>query len=165
MSSRCPPTQHGSKKRPPHVSTVTLDSVDTDKGGCDHRGWGAVFSDQRKKSWIGDVRRSRINASKSKNMSDLRLYNRMSIDREAEPRPLFNLLDHKKWKVMVFCHRQTDRLLKGKSCFICSSPLSRRDTRTYSCLSTSDTLRCVCCKVETMNSSITIFPTESNFVG
>lgn len=31
MSSLCPPTYHGSKKRSPNISTVTLDSVDTDK--------------------------------------------------------------------------------------------------------------------------------------
>ena len=43
-SSRCPPTQHGSKKRSPNISTVTLDSVDTGKEGCHSRGMHAFFT-------------------------------------------------------------------------------------------------------------------------
>lgn len=73
MSSRCPPTHHGSKKRSPNIATVILDSVDTDKGGCDSRGVGAFLGNQISSlfeqwelSWNRDVRQSWINASKSK---------------------------------------------------------------------------------------------------
>lgn len=54
-------------------STVTLECVETDKGGCG--GWGVLaflinqissLSEQREWSWNRDMRQSRINGSKSK---------------------------------------------------------------------------------------------------
>lgn len=68
----------------------------------------------------------------------------MSIDSDTEPWPPLNLLNHKKWKVIMFCPRQTERQTVDKGgtfytkqdnlCFIFLSLLGRAGENSFTAI-------------------------------